>query len=222
MKREERDKAVLLRKNGESMRDIAAKLQISKASVSLWVRDVVLTPAQRSKLNQNGFSIEAIEKRRLKRISSTKEKYSVVMREAGKEIVSLSLRELWLVGIALYWGEGGKTHRGMARIANSDPAVIKLMMRFFREVCDVSETRFRGHVHTFSHLNAKKAETYWSEVSGIPVKQFYKTYVKQSIASKDKRDTLPYGTFQIYVCDTTLFYKIIGWIERIKQLSNLP
>ena len=144
------------------------------------------------------------------------------MKEAGRDISSLSLHELWLIGIALYWGEGGKTHRGMARIANSDPAVIKIMMRFFREICNVPEEKFQGHVHTFSHLNAKKAETYWSGVSNIPVKQFYKTYVKQSIATKNKRDTLPYGTFQIYVCDTVLFYRIIGWIERVKDFGGVP
>ncbi len=220
MKRAEKDKAILLRKKGESVRDIATKVGVSKASASLWVRDVILTPEQRVKLNRNGYSIDAIEKRRIKRIANTKAKYAAVMKEAGSEIAALSLHELWLIGIALYWGEGGKTHRGMARIANSDPAVIKIMMRFFREICRVPEEKFSGHVHTFSHLNAKKSEAYWSGVSKIPVKQFYKTYVKQSIATKNKRDTLPYGTFQIYVCDTRLFYRIIGWIEKIKEFGE--
>ena len=222
MKRDERNKAAELRKRGESMRDIATKLHVSKASVSLWVRDIALTPQQRTRLNRNGHSIDAIEKRRIKRIANTKKKYAAVMKEAGRDISSLSLHELWLIGIALYWGEGGKTHRGMARIANSDPAVIKIMMRFFREICNVPEEKFQGHVHTFSHLNAKKAEIYWSGVSKIPVKQFYKTYVKQSIATKNKRDTLPYGTFQIYVCDTVLFYRVIGWIERVKEFAEAP
>ena len=221
MKRDERNKAIELRKRGESMRDIAAKLRVSKASISLWVRDVVLTSQQRKKLNRNGYSIDVIEKRRITRIANTKEKYATVMKEAGKDISSLSLHELWLIGIALYWGEGGKTYRGMARIANSDPAVIKIMMRFFREICGVPEEKFNGHVHTFSHLNLEKAENYWSGVSKIPVKQFYKTYVKKSVASKDKRDTLPYGTFQIYVCDTVLFYKIIGWIEKMKRFGEV-
>jgi hypothetical protein len=141
------------------------------------------------------------------------------MKQAGQDIHALSPRDLWLVGIALYWGEGGKTNRGMARISNSDPAVIQIMMRFFREICQVPEAKFRGHIHTFSHRNVKTAEAYWSEISGIPTKQFYKSYIKQSVASKNKRDTLPYGTFQIYVCDTKLFYKIIGWIERIKEFG---
>jgi hypothetical protein len=222
MKIEEKKAAIRLREQGHSMNEIVRALKVSKASVSLWVRDVVLTPLQRTSLSARGFSIDVIEKRRLSRISHTKERRISLMKKAGDDIQTLSARELWLIGISLYWGEGGKTHRGMARIANSDPAVIKIMMRFFREICLVPEEKFQGHVHTFSHLNKTVAENYWSAISGIPVKQFYKSYVKQSIATKNKRDTLPYGTFQIYVCDTKLFYKILGWIEKIKELSETP
>ena len=118
----------------------------------------------------------------------------------------------------MYLGEGGKTSRGMVRLANSDPDVIKIMMRFFREVCKVPETKFRGSIHTFVHADVNKSEEYWSKISGIPRHQLYRTYVKQSSASLFKRNTLPFGTFDIYVCDTRLFLTIMGWIERIKEL----
>lgn len=140
---------------------------------------------------------------------------------AKNQIDPLSREEILLVGAALYWGEGGKTRTGMARISNSDPGIIRFMMRFFREICKVPSKKFRGHVHTFSHLNSKKAERYWSAISGIPTSQFYKTYAKPSIASKGKLDTLPYGTFQIYVCDTNIFLTIKGWIERLSELGSL-
>jgi predicted transcriptional regulator len=221
MKVEEKKNAIRLRKKGYSMNDIVRELQVSKASVSLWVRNVSLTHTQRKNLTARGFSVDAVEKRRMSRIARTREEHRILTKHAGEEISSLSQHELWFLGIALYWGEGGKTHHGMVRIANSDPAVIQIMMRFFREICNVPEAKFNGHVHTFSHLNAKKAEEYWSNISGIPRQQFYKTYIKQSVASKNKRDTLPYGTFQIYVCDTKLFLRIMGWIERIKELSKL-
>ena len=109
----------------------------------------------------------------------------------------------------------------MARIANADPEVIRFMMRFFREIFSVPENKFRGHVHTFSHANKLQAERYWSEVSGIPRNQFYKTYTKPSKAGAGKRDSLPYGTFQIYVCDTTIFLTIQGWIERLAELGHI-
>jgi hypothetical protein len=127
------------------------------------------------------------------------------------------LEQLKLVGIILYLGEGGKTKR-MVRLANSDPEIIKIMMRFFREICNVPETKFSGYIHTFAHVDINKTEKYWSKITGIPRRRFYKTYIKPSSASQQKRNTLPFGTFDIYVCDTKLFLTIIGWIEKIKEL----
>lgn len=219
MKRKERDRARVLRKQGVSIRDISKELGVSKASVSVWVRDVVLSATQRSALTANGYSVGAIEKRRINRIANTQRRHRVVMDTAKEKIKTLSKHELLLVGAALYWGEGGKKNTGVAGISNADPSVIRLMMRFFSEICEVSPEKFRGHVHTFSHLNAQKAEAYWSDVSGIPRKQFYKTYSKPSTASKGKKDSLPHGTFQIYVCDTRLFLTIMGWIERLSEMG---
>lgn len=220
MKKKEKNRAVALRRKGKSLNEISRTLRVSKASVSLWVRDIALSAQQRSRLNANGYSVDAIEKRRIRRIENTRERHKKVSDAAKQSIESLSRRELLLVGAALYWGEGGKTEKGMARVSNSDPELIRIMMRFFREICDVPEKRFRGHVHTFSHLNAQKAERFWSKVSGIPRHQFYKTYTKPSSASLGKMDRLPYGTFQIYVCDTVLFFTIKGWIERLAELGR--
>lgn len=218
MKSIEKQKAIALRRKGESIKDITKKLSVAKSSVSVWVRDVQLTKSQLTKLSTKGVSKQLIEKRRSKRLFNEQIKRDQAMSLAGEDIKRISKHELRLIGLCLYWGEGGKTHQGVARISNSDHDVIKVMMRFFREVCLVEEKKFRGHIHTYSHLNSKKAELYWSSVSGIPQSQFYKTYIKQSIVSKGKRDKLPYGTFDIYVCNTKLFLKIMGQIEKIKQL----
>ncbi|OGG50949.1 hypothetical protein A2763_02865 [Candidatus Kaiserbacteria bacterium RIFCSPHIGHO2_01_FULL_54_36] len=219
MKSEEKKKAILLREQGGSIKEIARDLGVAVSSVSLWVRSIVLSSRQRQLLTKRGFSVDAIEKRRTARIGRTQRQRQELMDTASKMIKRLSQRELWLIGIALYWGEGGKTNHGAARISNSDPAVIQIMMRFFREICKVPDEKFNGHVHTFSHLNAEVAERYWSGITGISRNKFYKTYSKPSIASKGKKDSLPYGTFQIYVNNTKLFFTIMGWIERLKTFG---
>ena len=220
MKKEEQEHVKSLRRKGASLNEIVREVGVSKASVSLWVRDIKLSAEQKKKLSTHGRSVESIEKRRVNRINNTLKRHRVIIDEAKEDIPTLSRQELLLVGAALYWGEGGKTNKGMARIANADPSVIKFMMRFFKEICEVQLEKFRGHVHTFSHLNAEDAEKYWSRVSGIPRTQFYKTYSKPSIASKGKSDSLPYGTFQIYVCDTKVFLTIKGWIERLGEFDT--
>ncbi len=219
MKVIERDKARLLRKKGKSINQIVKEAGLIKSSVSLWVRDIVLTKAQQTKISLRGRSVKSIEKRRLNRLFNEQQKRDIVTNNAKKDFTHISQEYLKLIGIILYWGEGGKTNRGMVRLANSDPAVIKIMMRFLREVCLVPEKKFRGHIHTFDNADVEKTERHWSKISGIPRSQFYKTYIKQSIASLHKRKTLPFGTFDICVCDTKLFLAIMGWIEKIKELT---
>ncbi len=221
MKRTERDAALKLRRQGKSLGEIAVALGVAKGSVSVWVRDVPLTPRQRGLLTARGFSVDAVEKRRTARIRNTKERHQVVIDRAKADISSLSRHELLLIGAALYWGEGSKKNRNMASIANSDPLLIRLMMRFFSEVCGVPKDKFRGHIHTYSHQNAKAAEEYWSMVSGISRSQFYKTYSKPSRVSLGKKDSLPFGTLQIYVCDTNIALIIRGWMEKLGEFAEV-
>src|SRR3989344_5544874 len=216
MKAIEKKKAIVLRREGRSIKEIARIVGVSKASVSVWVRDIVLNKKQLSVLKRNGFSSEIIEKRRQKRLENEQVKRDSIATLAQKDIKNISQHDLRIIGLCLYWGEGGKTHQGSARISNSDPAVIKVMMRFFREICMVEEKKFRGHIHIHSHLETERAEKYWASISDIPRAQFFKTYAKPSIASKNKKDSLPYGTFDIYVNDTKLFLTIMGWIGKIK------
>ncbi len=114
----------------------------------------------------------------------------------------------------LYWAEGGKTQR-LVRFSNADPEMIKIMMTFFRKICLVPEVKFRGYIHIHPHLKHEEAEKYWSAVSKIPLEQFFKTYRKPNKSSQNKKDSLIYGTFDIYVLDTELFLKITGWAKGI-------
>lgn len=218
MKLAERERARQLRRKGYSINQIVQETTFSKASVSVWVRDIILTKEQKKKLSERGRSMESIEKRRLNRLSNEQKKRQIIIDEAKKDFEDISFEQLKLIGAILYLGEGAKTRRGTVGVANSDPFVIKIMAKFFREVCKVPEHKFRGHIHTFTHANIQKTEKYWSEISGIPRSQFYRTYTKASSASLQKRSTLPFGTFDISVNDTKLFLTIMGWIERIKEL----
>ncbi len=218
MKKQEQKKAIELRKKGLSIKVIAKKLVVAKSSVSVWVRDVTLTKEQLEQLEADKNSFEVVERRRESRLRNEKEKRQIIMDGAAKEIKTISRKDLQMIGLCLYLGEGAKTQRGAVKLANSDPAVIKIMMKYFREVCSVPEKKFRCHVHTYSHLSVEKAEDYWSKVTGIPRNQFFKTYSKPSIASKGKKDSTPYGTVDLTVCDTKLFLSIMGQIEKIKTI----
>lgn len=218
MKYIEKQKSIVLRKQGKSIKEIAKLLGVAKASVSVWVRNVKLSEKERFELSLRNTSFEVVSRRRDARLKNEDVKRQIVISKAGEDIDFISQRDLKIIGATLYWAEGGKTKNGMVRIANADPRVHKVMMRFFREVCSVKEEKFRAHIHTYSHINTQNCLNYWSDIIGVPISQFYKTYSKPSIASKGKKDSLPYGTLDIVICDTKLFLTIKGWIQKISQL----
>lgn len=223
MKTEEKKLAINLRQQGWSMNEIRKKLGVAKSSVSLWVRNIQLTDSQKQQLSEKGIKKEVIERRRITRLTKENARRQIIVDKAKNEIHDLSWKELKLIGIALYAAEGGKTG-GVARFSNGDPNLIKVMMKFFRVICKVPKEKFRGYIHIHPHLDTKRAENYWSSISGIPLSQFYKTYCKQNKSSKNKRDSLPFGTFDIYICNTELFLRMKGWAEGIYKniIEGMP
>lgn len=215
MKLKEKNLSRKLRKKGYSIREICKKTSFAKGSVSVWVRDIDLTEKQKQVLSEKGTKKEIIEKRRTTRLIKENARRQIIVDKAEKNIENLSKKDLFIIGIVLYWAEGRKAKGGIVSFSNSDPRAIKLMMRFFKEICNVPKEKFRGHIHIHPHLDYKKAEKYWSNVSKMPLLQLYKTYRIPNKSSQNKKDTLPYGTFDIYICNTELFLKIKGWINGV-------
>ena len=219
MRAGERERARELRRRGWSVRAIAQKIKCAKSSVSVWVRDIPLTPEQIERLKSNQDKGRA---KAANHPNSSKFKWARIRQcisdDAKREISSnCSLKELKLVGTALYWAEGYMASRNSFVFANSDAGMIKLMMRFLIKVCRIPLNKLRGRVNIHPHLDIKKAQQYWSQISGIPLRQFYKPLLAVSRSSKQKRRTLPYGTFRIIVSDVVLCSRIKGWIEGVRN-----
>lgn len=223
MRAKERKEARKLRTQGHSIREIAERIGCAKSSVSEWVRDISLTDEQieRLELKQDKARAKAAN-----HPNSPKNVWAKIRKDinlsAYKEIRCVCPPyTLKLLGSALYWAEGYKQSINMVNFSNSDPAMILLMMSFFRIVCKVREDKFRAIVHIHPHLDSIKAEKFWSNISRIPLKQFHKTQFGISKASKNKRDTLPLGTFRIVICDTRLKARIDGWIKGIRDWDSM-
>ena len=68
--------------------------------------------------------------------------------EAEKEVKHLLKTPLFLSGLMLYWAEGDKSdEREKIKFSNSDPVMVRLIMKWFREICKVPENKFRICLH---------------------------------------------------------------------------
>lgn len=215
-----KQKAIKLRKKGLSVRSIQKKLKVSKSTVSIWTRDIRLTKKQLLKLYKNkvngrikGSYINA-KKQQEERIRKTLELHRIGMQEVGK----LSKRDRFIIGIALYSGEGTKGDRNCG-FANSDPRLIKFMISWFKEFCKVPNSKLRGSLWIHENLNKFIAERFWSSLTKIPLSQFQKTYVVQNKTKKIRKNIHEYGVFSIKFTDATIHRKLMGWIKGILKMS---
>jgi hypothetical protein len=202
------------------MKEIAERLKVSKGSVSLWCFDIKLTKKQIQILHDKmvrgsykGRAIGAkIQKDRKRRNIET------FLLQGKRDIPELKKRELFIGGLGLYWGEGSK--KSAVRFYNSDPGAVTFMMRWFREILKIEESRFYMYIN-INNIHKKRLQAvidYWSKITRINAKQFRKPSL---IKTKNKKvyDNFSehYGTLCIRIAkSSSLLYQILGWIEAMK------
>lgn len=217
-KSKERLKARELRGKGISVRDISKIVCVSKSTVSLWVRDIILSVEQLENLRQQhilggakGRLLGALKQKndRLKRIQNGIEK-------GVTTLPTLTDKELLIAGVSLYWAEGTKKKREVV-FCNSDPKLVKFMISWLQKCFNLSIDRLSCYVgineiHIEREQGVKK---YWSDLTQIPLSQFTKTSFKRVVNKKVYANFDDhFGTLTVKVKQPAqLYYDIMGLIE---------
>ena len=205
-----------LRKKGLSVKEIQKRLKVSKSSVSLWVRDIKLTKKQLKKLYLNsrtgalkGSIIAAMNK-----IRAREELTRKLLKEGMKEIGTLSKRDKFITGVAMYFAEGSKGDKNVS-FSNTDPKAIKFMVGWLRNFCNVPEKKFRASLYLHDNLNERRAKQFWSKLTKIPLDQFRKSYIVKNNPNRLRKVKHIYGVLKITVSNANLHRKIMGWISGV-------
>ncbi|MEX0930084.1 MAG: hypothetical protein WDZ79_00225 [Candidatus Paceibacterota bacterium] len=173
MKLSQRKKALELRREGKTYSEILKQIPVAKSTLSLWLRDVGLSKPQKQRITK--LRKEAQKKgaaaRRTERLHRTEQ----IKKMAGKEVGQLSKRELWLLGVALYWAEGSKQKEyGNGQVsepvsfANSDHRMIRVFIRWLYELCDVDVNRLKFGIYVHENNRYREAEiiNHWAQTTG--------------------------------------------------------
>ena len=220
--------AIKLRKRGESVRDIAKKLGVVKSTVSLWVRDVILTIEQAEKLNANlvagghkGRLISALlqKKRRLEKIETENQR-------GERQFTTLTPKELQIAGLCLYWAEGSKKSRTIV-ICNSDPNIILAFIGWLQLIYGITLNELKCAVGiNEAHRNRERVvKNYWAKTTGIPLSNFTKTsFKKYPLRKLYDNFNEHYGTLAVKLLKPgKIYYRVLGEIHGLsKTLSSLP
>lgn len=215
-KKELQAKARQLRQQGLSVSAIARELGVSKGSVSLWVRDIVLTEKQYETLKNNqrenggGKGTEAI-----RQISIEKR---ITYQNAGREYAKKG-RRLHQMGCMLYWAEGAKD-RNYIHFINSDESMMIIFVKFLREELQVKDEDMRIyiHCHTTDTIEQERIKNYWFDLLKLPFSCLRRIYVKES--GKQRINRLENGVCTVRVHNTELTMHIFGAIQEYAGFDN--
>ncbi|MCS0600232.1 hypothetical protein NX794_03125 [Streptomyces sp. LP11] len=183
-----RAQARALRLQGWTYDQIETELGCSRSSISLWVRDLPKperrrTPEEASAIARKGWE----EKLRLR-----DEERRHTKEEAKRAVGGLSARELFLLGVGLYWAEGGKdkpyARRENVCFVNSDPGMIEVFLAWL-DLLEVERSRLRFTVMIHETADIAAAERYWAELVGASPDSFNKTTIKRHNPKTVRKNT---------------------------------
>ena len=217
-----RERAVALRRNGLTYSQILSQIPVAKSTLSLWFRDVSLSKRQRQRVTL--ARLEAGRRggasKRAQRIRRT----NFLVSQAREQIGSISGRDLFLIGVALYWAEGSKEkeYRPGTRteFANSDPAMLRLFKEWLLKVVKIQESdlKYEIYLHETNSYRLEEVKKYWAEQLKIPIKKMQTVYYKKGKYKTNRKNTGIgyYGLIRIRVRESSSLNRSIrGWIEGI-------
>jgi transcriptional regulator with XRE-family HTH domain len=216
MKTVERERARRLRREqGLPVKAIAKIVGVAPSSVSVWVRDVPLTPDQLQALRQ----MNPAYNRQLRGATRNAERGRARRRAFQEEGRALARNgdALHVTGVMLYWAEGDKGSKNCARLSNSDPDLLRVFVEFLRTHLAVPDDKLRVTCHLFAdHLERQfEIEQFWLDLLDLPrsclCKSFVNVYSKYS--QKKRQNKLPYGTTRVSVSSTRVVQSIYGSIQ---------
>lgn len=210
-----------LRKEGKSYNEIVQILGVAKSTLSNWFKgqefseDIKESVTNRAKIDSTS-RLKALNRARG---DVLKAHYIQAEIEALREIKVNISSPLFVSGVVAYWGEGDKSTASIVRLANTDPQMISLFIKFLLTYCCVEKNKLRGALYIYEDLDPEECKQYWSRATGLV--HFHKTMV---LPSRHKTKKLPYGTCTVLVNSTYLKKKLLIWIDQLPKmvLNTVP
>ena len=206
MKKELQLKARRLRIKGYSVKELHKLLNVSKASISLWVRDVKLSKKAKARIEKN------YTKGQLASQKTIREKTARKILEAEKfakdflNNVDIPKNMILLLCSMLYQCEGSKNIKDLITFTNSEPDLIKTFLILLRKSFVLNESKFRVVMHLHNYHNENTQKKLWSAITNIPKQQFLKTFQKHNTGIY-KKEGYP-GCIQIRYRDVIIGRKL--------------
>jgi AcrR family transcriptional regulator len=189
---------------------LAERLALSRSTIYYWVRDLPV-PVEISK------SLRRQSARR--RATAAMQRRFKLLRDRAYEEGLASFHELateptFRDFVCLYIAEGYKRNRNVVSIANSDPAVLEVAIRW---LCQLSEKPPVCSIQYHADQSLDELRAFWGKALGVDagaIRMQRKSNSKQ-LAGRCWRSQ--YGVLTVTVHDTLLRARLQAWIDCLRK-----
>lgn len=201
----DRERARALRLEGKTYKEIRAVVNVSSATLSMWLRDL---PHPRPDRAAHAAHMRSVRKAKIE--VDREQQQSVAFASVGH----ISDRELMLLGVALYWAEGTKdkpySRRENIQFINSDAGMVKLFSQWL-DLVGVEEEQRQYRVSIHESADVAAAEEYWRSVIGRPGATFRRATLKRHNPKTVRKQTGDeyHGCLVIQVLGSCGLYRLV-------------
>lgn len=213
-------KVISLRKKGLSYSEILKIIPVAQSTVSVWCKNISLSSKQKSHLQKLRDS--GVKRGANIRHSKAESLKQLIYVKSVAEVETITDRELWLIGTALYWAEGSKQHNKTAsqgvKFTNSDPSMIKIFDLWLTRIMKIDPENIDYEIYLHESMVGEKSQIikYWSKILEKPINKFDRIYFKRNIITKSYPKSDYKGVVRIVVKKSTnLNRQISGWQQGI-------
>ncbi len=214
-----KDIAIELRKKGYSYSHIQRVTGYSVSTLSYHLSHIPYVPNKETVASIGNALAKSAEVKSQKKVNALLD----AKRQAQKDVGILTSRDIFMLGLGIYIGEGSKT-QSHVRLVNADPKVLRLYVRWLRMLGLRSEN-LSVRIHLYPDTPIQEAESYWCKQLGVPLAQFQSPSIDRRVGKDRKRSaTHTYGTAHVTVrangnksFGVALSRRIGAWMEEVLE-----
>lgn len=185
---QEKEKAITLRQQGCTYKEIMAIVPVAKSSLSLWLKDLPLTKEEKLALKNRKST--NISRGRIKVAGILRTRRLVREKDQLTEAKATFLRHenepFFHAGLALYWAEGGKRTNQWS-FMNSDGDMQKVMVKWLTTYTGIEKKDLRFRLFVHKAYQSEECDAWWAQKLQVSSSQFLKTIIKPSGLGVKKR-----------------------------------
>lgn len=181
-----------LRSSGLSVKEIVKELRLGTGTVSKYCKGVILTEKAKNILEEKRFPAKR----------KSQEEKARALFHAQRIIKKLKKRDIFLILVALYWGEGTKKE---LNLINGDPDMINFFIKGLLSL-GIEKEKIKISIRVYSGQNKNSLTSFWLKKLALSQGNVVGF---EMVDSGTKQNKLQYGMCRVRVEKSSYSHKLV-------------